>query len=459
MKKLFPLFLALAIFASALAGCAPATTPAPATSVPPAVQPTQPPVVQPTTPPPTAAPTAAPTQAPPKEPVTLTISRWAGPHADDQIEVLKDFTAETGITVKVDAIDYGQLYQKQTLNMSGKTGGYDLVWAQEVWVPKYVSLGYLAPMDQFINDPAVMANVKDFDLKNYNQSLLKTDTFDGKLYGLPTFIQTPMLVFNKDMFDKAGIKVPEAWTWEATLQAAKAFKDKGTGIAVPGKQGMAAVDVFAAIMRSNGGDYFDASGKLALNQAADVEAAKFWKDLSAVSMQGSAAWHWDEVNKAVQFGQAPIGITISGLLNQLEDPANSKVAGKIGYAPLPYSKQTYGTLAVWNWSVTADSKHPKEAFQLAAWLTSKATEKKMTQKDGQISAVVSLFSDPDLTAKMPWLPALGQALENSATQPLNDNAPKLSDKMAEVLSGVFTGTLTPQAAMDKAQSDLASLFQ
>ena len=84
-------------------------------------------------------------------PVTLTISRWAGPHADDQIEVIKQFEEETGITVVVDAIDYGQLYQKQVLNMSGQTGGYDLVWAQEIWVPDYVGNDFLLPMNDFVD--------------------------------------------------------------------------------------------------------------------------------------------------------------------------------------------------------------------------------------------------------------------------------------------------------------------
>ena len=452
MRNLFAYLLILAIFASALVGCTPA--PAPTSEPVEQAQPTQAPVEEPTKAPPVEEPTKAPPPEEPKpteaapepeaEPVTLVMSRWAGPHADDQIEIVKQFTEQTGIDVKVDAIDYGQLYQKQTLNMSGKTGGYDLVWAQEVWVPKYVSLDYLAEMNQFMDDPAVMENVPGFDLANYNQSLIKTNTFDDKLYCLPTFIQTPMLVYNKEMFEQAGIAIPEQWTWEETLKAAAAFKEKGSGIAVPAKQGMAAVDVFAAIMRSNGGEYFGADGELALNQPANVEAAQFWKDLADVSMQGSATWHWDEVNKAVQFGQAPIGITISGLLNQLEDPANSAVVGKLGYAPLPFSDNTYGTLALWSWCVAADSKHPKEAFQLAAWLTSADTEKQMALKNGQISAVTSLFSDPELTSSSPWLPALSAALENSATQPLNENAPQLSEKMAEILSAVFTGVMTPR---------------
>jgi ABC-type glycerol-3-phosphate transport system substrate-binding protein len=453
MKRLFPILLVFALFASALAGCAaPTPTAAPA-------EPEEQPAAASTEPPAAAATEAPAAEAPPAaEPVVLTISRWAGPHADDQIEIVKKFTEETGIEVKVDAIDYGQLYEKQTLNMSGKTGGYDLVWAQEIWLPKYASLGYLAPLDTFVGDADLLAMTPFFDLAGYNQSLIKTNTIDGKLYGLPTFIQTPVLVYNKAMFAEAGIAIPENWTWEETLKAAKAFKDKGTGIAVPAKQGMAAVDVFAAMMRSNGGDYFDADGKLALNQPPNVEAGQFWKDLADVSVQGSANWHWDEVNKAVAFGQAPIGITISGLVNQFEDSETSSVVGNVGYAPLPYSQQTFGTMSLWSWCVTADSKHPKEAFQLAAWLTSAETEKAMALKNGQISAVSALFADPDLTSQMPWLPAINGALEHSATQPLLDNATVLTDKLAEVLSGIFTGTMTPQEAFDKAQEDVASQF-
>ena len=87
--------------------------------------------------------------------VELVISRWAGPHADDQAAILKQFENETGIHVRMDAIDYFQLRQKQTLNLSGKTGAYDLVWVQEVWLPEYVSSGYLLPLDNFVQDESL----------------------------------------------------------------------------------------------------------------------------------------------------------------------------------------------------------------------------------------------------------------------------------------------------------------
>jgi len=389
------------------------------------------------------------------EKVTLTISRWAGPHADDQKEMLKQFEQETGITVKMDDVDYGQLQQKQTLNMSTKTGEYDLVWAQEIWIPEYIKAGYLLPIDDYVQDNSL--NPQDFDFADYNPNLINIMTADGKLYGLPTFIQLPIMVYNNEMLRAEGLTAPK--TWAETLAVAKHFHDKGTGIALPAKQGQAAVDVFTSLVRSNGGNYFNADGKLEVNSAANAEAAAFWKDLNAVAMNGSANWHFDEVNKAVQSGQAPIGLSISGQAGALEDGEISQVAGKIGYAPLPYSKNPYGTLSVWNWCVTADSKHPKEAYRLAAWLTSKQTEKQMSLKDGQVAARQSLFSDPELVAKFPFFPAIGESLKQADTQPLSADAPKLMEKLQAALSALAVGKSDPQTVLDQVQQELASVFK
>ena len=386
--------------------------------------------------------------------VELVISRWAGPHADDQAELLKEFEKSTGIKVRMDAIDYGQLRQKQILNMGGKTRAYDLVWAQEVWLPEYVAAGYLRPLDEYVKDEALGG--KDFDFGDFQPSLVKIATVAGKLYGLPTFVQTPLMVYNQEMLGKAGVPAPK--TWEETLSAAKKLHDKGTGIALPAKQGLAAVDIWIALDRSNKGDYFDPAGKLKLVTPENIETAKFWKDLSNVSMRGSTNWHFDDVNKAIEFGQADLGITISGLVGALEDPKESKVAGKLGYAALPYKNRPFGTLSVWNWCVTADGKHPREAYQLAAWLTSKATERKLSQKNGQISARQSVLKDPELIAKSPWLPAVSEALTNAGTQPRTKNAPKLMDAMESALSRIAAGNADPQKELETVQAQLAADF-
>jgi multiple sugar transport system substrate-binding protein len=388
------------------------------------------------------------------EKVELVISRWAGPHADDQAAILKQFEKETGIGVRMDAIDYSQLRQKQTLNLSGKTGAYDLVWVQEVWLPEYVSSGYLLPLDDFVKDEVLSG--KDFDFQDFSPNLIKINTINGKLYALPTFVQTPLMVYNKELLQKAALQAPK--TWGETLAVAKVLHDKGKGIALPAKQGLAAVDIWIALARSNNGDYFDQKGKLQLVTEQNIETVEYWKNLVEVAMKGSTNWHFDEVNKALQFGEAPIGITASGLCGALEDEQQSKVAGKVGYSALPYKIHPFGTLSFWSWCVAADSRHPKEAYRLAAWLTSKAVEKELSLKDGQIAARQSLFGDPELVAKAPWLAGVAEALKNAGTQPLHKNAPQLMEAMEAALSAVTVNGGDPKEQLEQVQKALASEF-
>jgi ABC-type glycerol-3-phosphate transport system substrate-binding protein len=388
--------------------------------------------------------------------ITLRTLRWAGAHADYQAQLLGDYAKSKGIKVQQDAIDYGQLFQKIQLNMASGTAQYDLVWAQEIWMPSFIKSNYFKPLDDYIAAKVVPG----FDASIYNQNMLKiAEDSAGKIYGLPTYLQTPLLAYNKDMFASAGITVPTDWTWQNTLDVAKQFKAKGTGIAMPAKQGdPAAVDVFIAMARSNGADYFDKNGKLNLTSDAFIAAGDYWGQLAKYSMEGSTTWHYDEVNKALQYGQAPFGLTASGICGALEDKANSSVAGKIGYAPLPYSQQVYGTMATWNWCVSANSAHPKAAFELAAWLTSQDTEKKQTIHNGQISAITSLFTDATLVSQDPWLPAVGKALENANTEPLVDNSTQLITAMEADLSAIATGQSTAKDAFTATQNQLASQF-
>ncbi|MEK3719802.1 ABC transporter substrate-binding protein [Paenibacillus sp. FSL H8-0034] len=390
-----------------------------------------------------------------KSDVQLTISRWAGPHADDQAELLKEFEKETGIKVKMDAIDFGQLKQKQSLNMSGQTGQYDLIWAQEAWLGDYVKSGFLAPLDDLIKDTTLTGS--NFDFADYNPSVIKTFTVDNKLYGLPNFEQTPLLVYNKEMLQAEGLQPPK--TWDDILKVSKHFFDKGTGIGIPGKQGSASVSIYTILNHSNDSNYFDKSGKLALATPANIETMEFWKKLAATSAKGSTTWWWDEVTKGLQFGQIPIGITQSGLLSQLEDKEKSKVAGKLGYAPLPYNKHEAGLINVWSWCLPKDSKHPKEAFQLAAWLTSKTTEKKLSLKNSShISLRQSLFNDSELVSKAPWLPAVGAALKDGVTAPLQPNAPKLIEALGNGMSSIIVTGADPKQILEKIQADLAASF-
>jgi ABC-type glycerol-3-phosphate transport system substrate-binding protein len=387
--------------------------------------------------------------------VTLTVSRWAGPQAEAQQQLLDEYSADTGVTIRFDAIDYGQLKQKQTLNMSTETGEYDLAYVPEAWVGEYTDAGYLTDLSEYVTDESLTG--ADWDFADFNQSGIDVYTRDDSLFALPYFVQTPLVVFDEAILKEAGFDAPQSW--DEILEVAKHFKEEGTGIALPFRQGSAIVNVLAVLLAGNNTDFFDADGALDLTDPDVVETVAFIEELSQYGIDGSNGWHWDEVTKALQFGQAPIGITTSGLFTALENADESNVAGQLGYAPLPYAKTAAGLLQAWGWAVPADSKNPEEAFKLGAWLTSKAAQKEMGTVDPSfISFRESLYTDPDLTANAPWLPTVQAALAKGVTVPLQANAPELLDALSVGLSGVVANGDDPKAILTGIQDALASQF-
>ena len=90
-------------------------------------------------------------------------------------------------------------------------GGPDVFFITNV--PTYAARGQLEDLDPWIKKT-------NFPIDEYNQNSLKIHSLNGKLYSIPRDNGTEVLYYNKDDFDKAGIKYPDGtWKW-ADLQAA-----------------------------------------------------------------------------------------------------------------------------------------------------------------------------------------------------------------------------------------------
>ncbi|MDF1617894.1 ABC transporter substrate-binding protein, partial [Petrocella sp. FN5] len=136
-----------------------------------------------------------------KEPTSLFVSRWAGPHADTQKEIIKDYTDSM---VTIDDVDYGNLKQKQILSFQSRPGdgNYDVVWVNYFWMKEYVENGYLLPIDDYIKENGL-------DTSMYSKSMMESCIFDSKTYGLPTFAQTLILTYDSVALENAGLEVPK----------------------------------------------------------------------------------------------------------------------------------------------------------------------------------------------------------------------------------------------------------
>jgi len=377
---------------------------------------------------------------------TLLVSRWAGPHADYQKQIVEEYpTAD----VIIDDIDYGNLKQKQITSMQSEkgAGSYDVVWVNIKWMKEYVDAGYLMPIDDLIAE-------SDLDTSIYAKGMLDGCQYYGKTYGLPTFAQCLMLVYDEAAFEKYDLEVPQ--NSNELVEVAKFFKENdGSGIAIPAKQGGAAVTLYSQLMFANGGYYFDENNQLDLLSDASVNAAKTYDKLTEYSLTGSNAWHQDEVAEAVRTGVAPIGIVISGLANQNHDPKLSRIVDTVAYAPIKGSSgKASANNAFWVWAVAKNTDKPEEAFKFIRWITSPEIEKKQTLENQQISAISSLSEDPEVLEVTPFLPVVMEQLAAGKVDPLTKNFKMLQDELTVGLSEIATTDADPEQVLSRIQEKL-----
>ncbi|KOX01005.1 sugar ABC transporter substrate-binding protein [Streptomyces sp. NRRL B-1140] len=172
------------------------------------------------------------------------------------------------LKVKLQLVPNDSYAQKVQTMIAGGTGP-DIMQVAES-VNTYSSKGQLLPLD----DLAKQAKLDPGQRFGPVGSLY---TYEDKLYAIPDRSGAVTVFYNKDMFDKKGIKAPTAdWTWDDALDA---FKE----LTVPGKVwGYSGAEWFPqwwSLAYQNGGTIIDAQGRPAVDSDEVVEALQWAGDL------------------------------------------------------------------------------------------------------------------------------------------------------------------------------------
>jgi multiple sugar transport system substrate-binding protein len=160
--------------------------------------------------------------ASPKGPVTIQF--WHTFNVEVETPFLADvlipeFEAQhPNIKVEQLQVPYDQFRRKLLTSMAGGSAP-DLIRADIIWVPEFADMGALVALDEFM---------PDFEM--YREAVfpgpLSTNYLNGHYYGLPLDTNTRVLVYNKDMFEAAGIANPPA-TMDEFLVACQKIKASG----------------------------------------------------------------------------------------------------------------------------------------------------------------------------------------------------------------------------------------
>ncbi|RUU49894.1 sugar ABC transporter substrate-binding protein, partial [Mesorhizobium sp. M2C.T.Ca.TU.002.02.1.1] len=323
--------------------------------------------------------------------VQISVLLEGHPTTDAIQKMVPEFKEKTGIDVAIEVVPEADITAKELLEFSSKSGRYDVVQNNIIYLPGFVKSGYIVPLDDFL-----AKHKENFDKADFVPGYFNTNVLDGKVYGLPVYGESTFVMYRKDLFEQYGLAAPKSF--EDIENAAKTISEKTNkqiaGITMRGQQGIQGVYVWAAYLWGFGGSFFDASGKSALATPEGIAALDaFTKVLKDYGPVGVANFGWEENRLLFQQGKAAITLdaTVNGAYN--EDPAVSTVVGKVGYVPVPMKsaspKGGSSSLAVHSMYVSAESKNQEAAALFAAWATAKEQQLKSIETDPN-SGVTSL---------------------------------------------------------------------
>ncbi len=368
----------------------------------------------------------------------LTLSRWSGdPWTSEQQTAAAQWGKDTGGSITFAAVPYENLRDKQTLTLTG-AGGYDILYVHPSWFGEFAKGGLLAPIGSYLSDPA--RNPPGFSAASYLPAPLAQGRYKGELYGLPDFISTILLAYRTDLLRQAGI-APPATLQDILAAAAKLNGRNGmAGLALPGARTGSITDIVSTILTAQGNWWYDSVPKDTLSAAAASTAVEFYVNAAKYAQKGLLNAAVDDAATAGAQGKAAMVISTSPSLQALQDPSKSSTVGKWGYAPLAVTAgRPAGELIYWLWCVAAKSAHKDAAYSFLQWYTNTAQQALIAVQGGTAGATKSFYTDRALTAKLPFLPALNQALTDTSPQPNLPAWPQAQDSIETAVQNAISG--------------------
>ena len=362
-------------------------------------------------------------------------------------QAAKEWGAAHGAHIEVVELPYANLYEKEQLDLTSRTGAYDVIMLDDPWFP------------QMAGDLAKLPREPDPDFLSSCLRVCRQPYQTGSYFALPYVGNAQLFFYRKDLFEKYKLGAPK--TWDDVLVAAKKIGEgeKMYGYVMRAAPGNAVVADFMPLLWAFGGEVIDGAGRVACNTPSSVAALKFMLELGKYSPPGYAGFNADEVSAHLLQGTAAMSINWPAWIAAMDDPAKSKVVGKIEFSPMPSERRPgVGELGAWLVAVPAGSKHSADAFDFIYWATEPAQMKEAALR-GNPPTRRSVFESPDLIAKFRAFPAQLASLETARPRPRTAQWNEIENSFGIYLSKANAGGMDPLAAMLAAGESITKILE
>ena len=379
-----------------------------------------------------------------------------------------DFTAKNpSIELEWVTLEENILRQRVTTDIATKGGQYDVmtigtyevpIWAKQDWLVSLNDLPASYDMDDLL--PAIRGGL----------------TVGGELYAAPFYGESSMVMYRKDLMEKAGLEMPDAPTWDFIGKAARAMTDKDNeiyGVCLRGKAGWGEnMALLTATANSFGAKWFDMDWKPQFDGDAWKNTLNFYIDLmNDAGPPGASSNGFNENLSLFQSGKCGMWIDATVAASFVTNPKDSQVADKVGFALAPDNGLDKRGNWLWAWSlaIPAGTQKQDAAKKFVEWATSKEYLALVAENEGWANVPpgtrTSLYENPEY-AKIPFAKMTLDSI-NSAdpNNPTVDPVPYvgvqfvaipefqgIATSVGQQFSAALAGTVSVDDALASAQS-------
>ena len=270
-----------------------------------------------------------------------------------------------GVTIDGQFASMDDMFKKLSTQAASRSMP-DIIQMNYNYYSQYINNGTLIDLQQYIDDGTI-------DVSNIDKDVLAQGEVNGKQYGISTALGVPVLAYDKNITDKAGVTIPDNMTIEQFEEISKTIYEK-TGWKTNYAY-MPSLNFIAYAMRGQGKHLFNDDGTLGVD-AADVQS---WFDVYEKGIR--EGWHISpEVFGGLQIGQAEQDPLVYGTdpsqrswcmfawgstFNALRKAAQSDQNLQMTSWPAEDTKLANYTSPSQLWVVSRDCKNPKLA---AEWI-------------------------------------------------------------------------------------------
>lgn len=401
------------------------------------------------------------------EQVPITILINASPWFSGYEEVVALYTEQTGNEIDLDVTPYAGMLEKARNAVRGANSTHQLLNIDGAWLVEFYESEALTPLTDI--DPAFTLPEQIFQCGQthwWNAEKRWRTAEGGQIYGVPPNCNTHMQVYRTDIYDAAGLQIPQ--TVDEVLANCQAVQQSSGlyGYATRGERGSIRFE-FSPYLAAYGGDIAadmeNGDYTVIINSPeARIALEKFLEIIKTCGPDNVAALTQNDVIQLMQAGRAAGIQVVVAAMSSLTDPTKSTVAGQLTAVPNPRAGDEKLPSPLGNWvsaipqNISDDEKRAALAF--LTWFVSKPAQEAYVEAGGvpvRADVFEPLKDDPDYF----WIDGYLANLDNAFSPFGYAEAAEVNEVLSLRLNQALIGELTVPAALNTSAHEIEAIFE